>query len=180
MYMNKLDYSDRSNVGTKKKINHNWMSYWQKEGYSVSVNKQQYWRKAWWPSDIFFFWQMICKGNKIQSTHLSLYDSLFVSNYCATFCPCRPNALYHPCLAHMKEATRICRWGNSFFSHLPADALDKYDGGVRQVDGSKATAGIWATYPKDYVSVWTGFGDQVHILYSSPPPHKFQTIFSNV
>lgn len=41
------------------------------------------------------------------------------------------------------------------------DALDKYDGGVRQVDGSKATAGIWATYPKEYVSVWTGFGDQI-------------------
>ncbi|PVD19963.1 hypothetical protein C0Q70_20457 [Pomacea canaliculata] len=41
------------------------------------------------------------------------------------------------------------------------DALDNYDGGVRQVDGSKATAGIWATYPKEYVSVWTGFGDQI-------------------
>lgn len=41
------------------------------------------------------------------------------------------------------------------------DALNKFDGGVRQVVGDKGTAGIWATYPQDYLSTGNGFGDQV-------------------
>lgn len=41
------------------------------------------------------------------------------------------------------------------------DALNKYDGGVRQIVGPKGTAGIWATYPQDYLSIGNGFGDQV-------------------
>ena len=49
----------------------------------------------------------------------------------------------------------------SFFSNL-IDALNKYDGGVRQILGPKGTAGIWATYPQDYLSIGNGFGDQVN------------------
>ncbi|KAK7116040.1 aquaporin-10-like [Littorina saxatilis] len=41
------------------------------------------------------------------------------------------------------------------------DALHHYDGGVRQVTGVNATAGIWSTYPQPYVSTWTGLGDQI-------------------
>lgn len=41
------------------------------------------------------------------------------------------------------------------------DALNKYDGGVRQILGPNGTAGIWATYPQDYLSIGNGFGDQV-------------------
>lgn len=41
------------------------------------------------------------------------------------------------------------------------DALSNYDGGLRQVTGPNATAGIWSTYPQDYVSTWTGLGDQI-------------------
>jgi MIP family channel proteins len=42
------------------------------------------------------------------------------------------------------------------------EALDHYDGGVRQVTGEQATAGIWATYPQDYLSTFPGgFVDQV-------------------
>jgi len=41
------------------------------------------------------------------------------------------------------------------------DALDDYDGGVRSVTGPNATAGIWGTYPKAYLSIWSGLGDQV-------------------
>ncbi|XP_076465577.1 aquaporin-7-like [Babylonia areolata] len=41
------------------------------------------------------------------------------------------------------------------------DALDHYDGGHRQVEGVNATASIWSTYPKPYVSTWTGLGDQI-------------------
>jgi hypothetical protein len=42
-----------------------------------------------------------------------------------------------------------------------ADALNNFDDGKRQVDGSLGTAGIWSTYPQVYVSTWNCFGDQV-------------------
>lgn len=42
------------------------------------------------------------------------------------------------------------------------EALDKFDGGVRQVGGALGTAGIWATYPQAYLSTFPGgFIDQV-------------------
>jgi MIP family channel proteins len=42
------------------------------------------------------------------------------------------------------------------------EALNNYDGGVRQVVGSLRTAGIWATYPQDFLSTFPGgFIDQV-------------------
>nr|KAG5693142.1 hypothetical protein BaRGS_025501 [Batillaria attramentaria] len=49
----------------------------------------------------------------------------------------------------------------SFVFLIYWDALDNFDGGVRMVEGDKATAGIWSTYPQPYVSTWTCFGDQV-------------------
>ncbi len=43
-----------------------------------------------------------------------------------------------------------------------AEALSAFDGGVRQVTGAQATAGIWATYPQPFLSVFPGgFIDQV-------------------
>jgi MIP family channel proteins len=43
-----------------------------------------------------------------------------------------------------------------------AEALTAYDGGVRQVAGAQGTAGIWATYPQPFLSVFPGgFLDQV-------------------
>ena len=42
------------------------------------------------------------------------------------------------------------------------EALDHFDGGVRHVTGDLATAGIWATYPQDFLSTFPGgFVDQV-------------------
>lgn len=41
------------------------------------------------------------------------------------------------------------------------DALDNFDDGKRQVDGTFGTAGIWATYPQAYVSTWNCLGDQI-------------------
>ena len=42
------------------------------------------------------------------------------------------------------------------------EAFDHFDGGVRQVAGDKATAGIFATYPQPFVSaVPGGFVDQI-------------------
>lgn len=42
------------------------------------------------------------------------------------------------------------------------DALDHFDGGHRQVTGPQATAGIWATYPQDYLSTFpAGLIDQI-------------------
>ncbi|XP_071951993.1 aquaporin-7-like isoform X2 [Antedon mediterranea] len=42
-----------------------------------------------------------------------------------------------------------------------SEAIDAFDGGTRSVIGPNATAGIFATYPAEYLSVWGGFGDQV-------------------
>lgn len=42
------------------------------------------------------------------------------------------------------------------------EALEHFDHGVRQISGEMGTAGIWATYPKDFVSTFPGgFVDQV-------------------
>jgi MIP family channel proteins len=42
------------------------------------------------------------------------------------------------------------------------EALAAFDGGVRQVTGAQATAGIWATYPQPFLSTFPGgFIDQV-------------------
>jgi MIP family channel proteins len=42
------------------------------------------------------------------------------------------------------------------------EALGAFDGGVRQVLGPQGTAGIWATYPQEFLSVFPGgFIDQV-------------------
>lgn len=41
------------------------------------------------------------------------------------------------------------------------EALDHFDGGVRQVTGPQASAGIFATYPQPYLSIAGGFVDQV-------------------
>lgn len=42
------------------------------------------------------------------------------------------------------------------------DALAAFDGGIRQVTGAHGTAGIWATYPQPFLSVFPGgFVDQV-------------------
>lgn len=40
-------------------------------------------------------------------------------------------------------------------------AFDHFDGGVRQVTGAHATAGIFATYPQPYLTLAGGFVDQV-------------------
>jgi MIP family channel proteins len=36
------------------------------------------------------------------------------------------------------------------------EAFDRYDGGVRQVSGAKSSAGIFATYPQDFLSTLPG------------------------
>jgi len=42
------------------------------------------------------------------------------------------------------------------------EALDAFDGGMRQVTGALGTAGIWATYPQPFLSTFPGgFIDQV-------------------
>jgi MIP family channel proteins len=41
------------------------------------------------------------------------------------------------------------------------EAFTAFDGGVRQVAGDKATAGIFATYPQPFLSLPGGFVDQV-------------------
>uniref|UniRef100_A0A915K880 Aquaporin n=1 Tax=Romanomermis culicivorax TaxID=13658 RepID=A0A915K880_ROMCU len=44
---------------------------------------------------------------------------------------------------------------------LCTDAINQFDGGIRQVYGPQATAGIFATYPQDYLSIGGGWIDQI-------------------
>ena len=41
------------------------------------------------------------------------------------------------------------------------EAIDAFDGGVRQLAGPTGTAGIFATYPKPYLSTFGGLVDQI-------------------
>ena len=41
------------------------------------------------------------------------------------------------------------------------EALDAFDGGVRQVQGTVGTAGIFATYPQSFLSIGGGLIDQI-------------------
>jgi hypothetical protein len=45
-----------------------------------------------------------------------------------------------------------------------SDAINIFDGGNRQVYGDKATAGIFATYPKSYLNIPNALLDQVFEL----------------
>ncbi|CAI4228674.1 unnamed protein product [Auanema sp. JU1783] len=47
----------------------------------------------------------------------------------------------------------------TYFGHH--DDLHKIDGGIRYVTGSKATAGLFTTFPSAHMSVWGSFLDQV-------------------
>ncbi|XP_077937656.1 aquaporin-10b isoform X3 [Gasterosteus aculeatus] len=47
------------------------------------------------------------------------------------------------------------------YDEVLADAIRVYGGGELTVTGPTATAGIFATYPADYLSVWGGVVDQV-------------------
>lgn len=50
----------------------------------------------------------------------------------------------------------------SFFVYIIyMDALDHFDGGTRMVVGVNGTAGIWATYPQEFVTTPTALGDQI-------------------
>lgn len=55
-----------------------------------------------------------------------------------------------------------------FFLRMKPDALDAFDGGIRQVTGPNATAGVFATYPKPFVTTANGFADQVTICSRVP------------
>ncbi|MGQ0735902.1 MAG: MIP/aquaporin family protein, partial [Acidobacteriota bacterium] len=42
-----------------------------------------------------------------------------------------------------------------------AEAFDAFDQGIRQIEGAKATAGVFATYPQPFLSIAGGFVDQL-------------------
>lgn len=46
-----------------------------------------------------------------------------------------------------------------FFTYM--GALDQFDGGIRSVTGANSTAGIFASYPKDFVSTGNCLVDQI-------------------
>ncbi|KAJ7357531.1 hypothetical protein OS493_024336 [Desmophyllum pertusum] len=52
-------------------------------------------------------------------------------------------------------------WLRLVFMEFYYDALNAFDGGVRQILGQKARQGSGLRYPQPYLSIWSGFGDQV-------------------
>jgi len=54
---------------------------------------------------------------------------------------------------------------------MSTDAIMAYSKGELTVTGVTATAGIFATYPADYLSVWGGVVDQVRLRHS-PAGHR--------
>lgn len=50
---------------------------------------------------------------------------------------------------------------------LFTDAIMDFTGGHLTVSGATATAGIFSTYPADYLSLWGGVVDQVSIIYQA-------------
>ncbi|VDN35784.1 unnamed protein product [Gongylonema pulchrum] len=52
-------------------------------------------------------------------------------------------------------------FGAALASFLYIDALNEFDGGIRQVYGPKATAAIFASYPSTHLSAFGGLVDQV-------------------
>ncbi|XP_033750705.1 aquaporin-9-like [Pecten maximus] len=58
------------------------------------------------------------------------------------------------------------QYGGSFAASLAiylvySDALHHFDGGVRLTSGQNGTAGIWATYPRTFLSVTNSIVDQI-------------------
>ena len=51
---------------------------------------------------------------------------------------------------------------NNKMSLKNLDAINDFDGGIRQVSGSLGTAAIFATFPKPYLSVIGGCIDLVY------------------
>ena len=76
---------------------------------------------------------------------------------------------------------RYTSTNQEFRSVSVSDALNAFDGGVRQILGPNGTAGIWATYPQPYLSTWNGLGDQVSHTFGIMflPGSSETTLYSN-
>ena len=85
----------------------------------------------------------------------------------------RDGGLRGGCLQLMK--LRVSSTLNTVMCASPPDALWAYGQGTLSVDGTNATAGIFATYPSPHLSLLNGFFDQVaevsDIVSSHPLVH---------
>jgi hypothetical protein len=66
--------------------------------------------------------------------------------------------LYNTAIAElfMTSTVRPC-----IYDALRLDAINNFDGGERSLVGENATVGIFVTVPQPYLSIASGFGDQV-------------------
>jgi MIP family channel proteins len=64
-----------------------------------------------------------------------------------------------PAYALAQTAGAFCGAALTYLTYR--EAFDHFDGGSRQVSGTLATGGIFATYPQPYLSVAGGFVDQL-------------------
>lgn len=47
------------------------------------------------------------------------------------------------------------------------DAFNAYDNGIRAVSGANATAGLFATYPQEFLSTTSAFANEVNFKLRS-------------
>lgn len=57
---------------------------------------------------------------------------------------------------------------------MPPDAIMHFSGGQLTVDGVTGTAGIFSTYPADYLSLWGGVVDQVRTIVNNIKLHIYE------
>lgn len=90
------------------------------------------------------------------TSHVSSYHTVSRSLYSYPLTPPLPPT----------KCPRVFNISELLIKIIYIDQLDKYDGGVRQVpfevNTTKPTAGIWATYPQnEHIETWQCFVDQV-------------------
>lgn len=73
----------------------------------------------------------------------------------------------------LKGREYFCKLLSADLAAMVADAIQAYSGGELTVTGPTATAGIFCTYPADYLSTWGGIADQVVFTPTHPPPRHF-------
>ncbi|GMT09548.1 hypothetical protein PFISCL1PPCAC_845 [Pristionchus fissidentatus] len=103
-----------------------------------------------WGLSLFF---AVCIGHRISGAHLNPAVSLFQLTQ-GKISPIR--------FIIFAMAQNVGAFIGSFICFLVYyDAINLYDGGIRQVTGPNATAGIFATYPSPNLSILGGCVDQV-------------------
>lgn len=141
---------------------------------AVSLSLCMLGRHPWIKLPFYIFFQVFGAFLGAATVGLQYYGESRLNEGC-NHVQCGEGTVTHvslSCLVWMK----VLRLNFCFYmiDVMFADAIRAYSGGELTVTGPTATAGIFSTYPSDYLSVWGGIVDQVRwsqILPSLPLNH---------